>query len=130
DCGIVIVAQPAVLRAALGVQASYLVPANGGPGDPYEKVPELWRRARGIPVWAAVRSLGRDGVADLAGGRGPPAGAIPDGTETIDGARVLNDVVFAQVCVAFEDEERTRAVTAQLLSDETAWMSGSRWRGR
>ena len=130
DCGIVIVAQPAALRAALGVQASYLIPANGGPGDPYEKVPELSRRARGIPVWAALRSLGRDGVADLVDGLVRHARAIAAGIETIDGARVLNDVVFTQVCVAFEDDERTRAVTAQLLADGTAWMSGSRWRGR
>ncbi len=130
DCGIVIVAQPEALRAALGVQASYLIPANGGPGDPYEKVPELSRRARGIPVWAALRSLGRDGVADLVDGLVRHARAIAAGIEAIDGAQVLNDVVFTQVCVAFEDDERTRAVTAQLLADGTAWMSGSRWRGR
>ncbi len=43
---------------------------------------------------------------------------------------MLNDVVFTQVCVAFDDDEQTRAVTAQLLADGTAWMSGSRWRGR
>jgi glutamate/tyrosine decarboxylase-like PLP-dependent enzyme len=130
DCGIVIVAQPAALRAALGVQASYLIPAKGGPGDPYEKVPELSRRARGIPVWAALRSLGRDGVADLVDGLVRHARAIAAGIEAIDGAEVLNDVVFTQVCVAFEDGERTRAVTAQLLADGTAWMSGSRWHGR
>ena len=77
-----------------------------------------------------MRSLGRDGVADLVDGLVLHARAIADGIETIDGARVLNDVVFTQVCVAFEDDERTRAVTAQLLADGTAWMSGSRWRGR
>ena len=130
DCGIVIVAQPEALRAALGVHASYLIAANGGPGDPYEKVPELSRRARGIPVWAALRSLGRDGVADLVDRLAQHARAIAAGIEAIDGAQVLNDVVFTQVCVAFEDDERTRAVTAQLLADGTAWMSGSRWRGR
>ena len=130
DCGIVIVAQSEALRAALGVHASYLVAANGGPADPYEKAPELSRRARGIPVWAALRSLGRDGVADLVDGLVRHARAIAAGIEAIDGAQVLNDVVFTQVCVAFEDDERTRAVTAQLLADGTAWMSGSRWRGR
>jgi glutamate/tyrosine decarboxylase-like PLP-dependent enzyme len=130
DCGIVIVAQPAALRTALGVHTSYLVPASGGPADPYEKAPELSRRARGIPVWAALRSLGRDGVADLVDGLVRHARAIAAGIETIDGAQVLNDVVFTQVCVAFEDDERTRAVTAQLLADGTAWMSGSRWHGR
>ncbi|HEY5049276.1 MAG TPA: pyridoxal-dependent decarboxylase [Acidothermaceae bacterium] len=130
DCGIVMVARPAALRAALGVRASYLISSDGPVGDPDEKVPELSRRARGIPVWAALRSLGRDGVADLVDGLVRHARAIAAGLETIDGAQVLNDVVFTQVCVAFEDDERTRAVTAQLLADGTAWMSGSRWHGR
>ena len=130
DCGVVIVAQPVALRAALGVRASYLISAEGPTADPDEKAPELSRRARGVPVWAALRSLGRDGVADLVDGFVRHARAIAAGLETIEGAQVLNDVVFTQVCVAFEDDERTRAVTAQLLSDGTAWMSGSRWRGR
>jgi glutamate/tyrosine decarboxylase-like PLP-dependent enzyme len=130
DCGIVIVAQPAALRTALGVRASYLISSDGPVADPDEKVPELSRRARGIPVWAALRSLGRDGVADMVDGLVRHARAIAAGIEAIDGAQVLNDVVFTQVCVAFEDDERTRAVTAQLLADGTAWMSGSRWQGR
>jgi glutamate/tyrosine decarboxylase-like PLP-dependent enzyme len=124
------VARPEAVRAALGVQASYLIHANGGPGDPFEKVPELSRRARGIPVWAALRSLGRSGVADLVDGLVKNARAIAAGISEVEGAQVLNDVVFTQVCVAFEDDAQTRAVTAQLLADGTAWMSGSRWRGR
>jgi glutamate/tyrosine decarboxylase-like PLP-dependent enzyme len=107
-----------------------LISADGPTADPDEKVPELSRRARGIPVWAALRSLGRDGVAELVDGLVRHARAIAAGIEAIDGAQVLNDVVFTQVCVAFEDDERTRAITAQLLADGTAWMSGSRWRGR
>jgi glutamate/tyrosine decarboxylase-like PLP-dependent enzyme len=130
DCGIVIVAQPVALRAALGVQASYLISTDGPAGDPDEKTPELSRRARGIPVWAALRSLGRNGVADLVDGLVRHARAIAAGIETIEGAQVLNDVVFTQVCVAFDDDERTKAVTAQLLADGTAWMSGSKWHGR
>jgi glutamate/tyrosine decarboxylase-like PLP-dependent enzyme len=130
DCGIVIVAEPDALRAALGVRASYLISTDGPAGDPDEKVPELSRRARGIPVWAALRSLGRDGVADLVDGLVLHARAIAAGIEAIDGAQVLNDVVFTQVCVAFEDDERTKAITAELLADGTAWMSGSRWHGR
>lgn len=130
DCGVVIVAQPTALRAALGVRASYLISAEGPTADPDEKAPELSRRARGVPVWAALRSLGRNGVADMVDGFVRHARAIAAGIETIEGAEVLNDVVFTQVCVAFEDDERTRAITAQLLADGTAWMSGSRWRGR
>jgi len=130
DCGLAIVARPEPMRAALGVHASYLPSGTAGPGDPFEKVPELSRRARGIPAWAALRSLGRSGVADLVDGLVKNARAIAAGISEIEGARVLNDVVFTQVCVAFEDDAETLAVTAQLLADGTAWMSGSRWHGQ
>ena len=130
DCGIAIVARPAALRAAMGVQASYLVLAGPGSSDPFEKVPELSRRARGVPVWAALQSLGRSGVADLVERLARHAGDLAAGMAEIPGAEVLNDVVFTQVCVAFEDDSRTRDVTARLLADGTAWMSGSRWRNR
>ena len=58
------------------------------------------------------------------------ARAIAEGVAGIEGADVVNDVAFTQVCVAFEDDERTRAVTQRLIADGTTWMSGSRWRGR
>jgi glutamate/tyrosine decarboxylase-like PLP-dependent enzyme len=124
-----VVADPQPLQAAVSVRTSYLVRASDVP-DPFDKVPELSRRARGVPVWAALRSLGRTGVADLVEGLAAHARAIADGVADIPGAEVLNDVVFTQVCVSFGDDARTRAVTARLLADGTAWMSGSRWRGR
>jgi glutamate/tyrosine decarboxylase-like PLP-dependent enzyme len=130
DCGVAIVARPAALRSALGVHASYLVHASEGIADPLEKVPELSRRARGVPVWAALRSLGRSGVADLVERLVQHARALAGGIEHLDSARVLNDVVFTQVCASFGADERTRAVTERLLRDGTAWMSGSRWHGR
>jgi len=129
DCGIVVVADPGPLRAAMGSQASYLVRTEG-PGDPLEKVPELSRRARGVPVWAALRSLGRSGVADLVDRLHHTARSIAAGIASIQGAEVVNDVVFTQVCATFGDDQRTRDVTARLLADGTAWMSGSRWRDR
>ena len=130
DCGIAIVARPAALRAAMGIDASYLVLAGPGTSDPFGKVPELSRRARGVSVWAALQSLGRSGVADLVDRLAGHARALAAGIAEIPTAEVLNDVVFTQVCAAFENDERTREVTARLLSDGTAWMSGSRWRGR
>jgi glutamate/tyrosine decarboxylase-like PLP-dependent enzyme len=130
DCGVAIVARPDSLRAAMGAEASYLVLAGPGSSDPFEKVPELSRRARGVPVWAALQSLGRSGAVDLIDRLVEHARAMATGIAEIPGAEVLNDVVFTQVCVAFEDDERTRDVTARLLADGTAWMSGSRWRGR
>jgi glutamate/tyrosine decarboxylase-like PLP-dependent enzyme len=129
DCGVIIVTRPRTVRDAMGMPTNYMVNTEG-PGDPFDRVPELSRRARGVPVWAALRSLGRSGVADLVEGLATHARALAEGIATVPGAEILNDVVFTQVCVAFGSDERTRAVTARLLAEGTAWMSGSRWRGR
>jgi glutamate/tyrosine decarboxylase-like PLP-dependent enzyme len=130
DCGVAIVGRPAAMRAAMGVKASYLIHADEELGDPFERVPELSRRARGVPVWAALRSLGRNGVADLIDGMCANARALADGIAAIDGAEILNDVVYTQVCASFGEDARTREVTERLLAEGDAWMSGSRWRGR
>jgi glutamate/tyrosine decarboxylase-like PLP-dependent enzyme len=130
DCGIAIVARRAALHAAMGVHASYLVRADHGIGDPLENVPELSRRARGVPVWAALRSLGRQGVESLVDGLAAHARQIASGIADIHDAEILNEVVFTQVSAAFGDDTRTREVTARLLADGTAWMSGSRWHDR
>jgi len=128
DCGIAIVARPAALRGALGMQADYLIPDAAG--DPLEKVPEMSRRARGVPVWAVLQSLGRTGVAELVDRLVSSAQAIAAGIATIDGVEILNDVVFTQTCFAVGDDERTRAVMRHILDDGVTWMSGSRWAGR
>jgi glutamate/tyrosine decarboxylase-like PLP-dependent enzyme len=127
DCGIAIVTDRVALRSALGAHASYLITDDSGPGDPLEKVPEFSRRARGVPVWATLRSLGRTGVADLVERLVRHAQALAEGIATIEGARVLNDVDYTQVCVSFGDDGRTRDVVARLIADGTVWMSGSRW---
>jgi glutamate/tyrosine decarboxylase-like PLP-dependent enzyme len=130
DCGIAVVADPIAIRSTFGAHASYLIADTSGPGDPFEKVPEFSRRARGVPVWAALRSLGRSGVADLVEGLTRNAQALAKGIGDIPGASVLNDVVYTQVCSRFGDDSRTRAVTARLIADGTVWMSGSRWRNQ
>jgi glutamate/tyrosine decarboxylase-like PLP-dependent enzyme len=130
DCGIAIVADRSALRAALGAHASYLIQDQSGPGDPLEKVPEFSRRARGVPVWAALQSLGRSGVAELVERLVQHARALAAGMATIDGAQVLNDVDYTQVCVSFGDDARTRDVVARLIRGGTVWMSGSRWHDR
>ena len=127
DCGISVVARPRAVRSAMGVHASYLVHATEA-GDPLELVPELSRRARGVPVWAALRSLGSDGVAELVDGLASHARSLAVGIAAVPGASILNDVVFTQVCASFGSDERTAEVTARLLADGTTWMSGSRWR--
>ncbi|WP_426592850.1 pyridoxal phosphate-dependent decarboxylase family protein [Cellulomonas sp. McL0617] len=129
DCGVAIVARPESLRRAFGMQAEYFA-AFADEGDPQEKVPELSRRARGVPVWAALRSLGRSGVADLVDRLALRARQIADGLAGIEGAEILNDVVFTQVSVAFGSDERTRRVGEALIADGGTWMSGSHWQGR
>lgn len=130
DCGVAIVAHPRALRSAFGVRASYLVSDESGSGDPSEKVPELSRRARGVPVWAVLRSLGRSGVADLVARLADRAKAMAEGLDRLSGAEVLNDVVYTQVCAAFGDDDRTRQVCERVIAEGTSWMSGSRWRDR
>ncbi|MFD0141367.1 MULTISPECIES: pyridoxal phosphate-dependent decarboxylase family protein [unclassified Streptomyces] len=128
DCGLAIVRDPSALRAAMGLRGDYLIQHELG--DPIDKVPELSRRGRAFPVWAALRSLGRSGVADLVERLCRHATAFADGIAGIDGATVLNDVVFTQVCAEFGDDARTERVLARLLDDGTTWISGSTWHGR
>jgi glutamate/tyrosine decarboxylase-like PLP-dependent enzyme len=128
DCGIAIVRDPAAVKAAMGMHGDYLI--HDEAGDPFEKVPELSRRARSVPVYAVLAALGRQGVADLVERMAGHAAAFAREIAEIPGAEVLNDVVFTQVCVTFGDDDRTREVVARLLADGEAWMSGSLWRGR
>jgi glutamate/tyrosine decarboxylase-like PLP-dependent enzyme len=129
DCGVAIIARPGVARAALGAQTSYLI-RDGEASDPYDMTPEMSRRARGVPVWAALRQLGRSGVVALVDGLAANARALASGLSALPGVEVLNDVVFTQVSLSFGSDERTRAVTAALIADGAVWMSGSRWQGR
>jgi glutamate/tyrosine decarboxylase-like PLP-dependent enzyme len=130
DCGIAIVAERGAARSALGAHTSYLIQEAGAPADPFELVPEMSRRGRGIPVWAALRSLGRSGMIALVDGLAANARALATGLEALPGVEVLNDVVFTQVSLAFGTDERTREVTRRLIEDGAVWMSGSRWRDR
>ena len=127
DCGIAIVRDPAALRAAMGMHGDYLIQDAT---DPCDKVPELSRRARSVPVWAVLAALGRQGVADLVERMARHAATFAREIAAIPGAEVLNDVVFTQVCVSFGDDDRTRDVVARMLADGEAWMTGSMWRGR
>jgi glutamate/tyrosine decarboxylase-like PLP-dependent enzyme len=128
DCGIAIVADRDALRAAMAMGGDYII--RDAAGDPFETVPESSRRARALPVWAVLRSLGRSGVTSLIDGLCANAALFASGVAALDGARVENDVVFTQVCATFGSDSRTREVTRRLLADGTAWMSGSRWRGK
>ena len=128
DCGLAFVRDEAAMRAAMGMQGDYLI--RSGELEPLDKVPESSRRARALPVWAVLRSLGRRGVAEMVEGFCTHAQRFAEGVRTIPDAEVLNDVVFTQVCVSFGSDERTLAVVEAMLRDGTAWTTGSRWRDR
>jgi glutamate/tyrosine decarboxylase-like PLP-dependent enzyme len=128
DCGVAIVARRDIQQAAFGMHTSYLI--NDDLGDPFERVPEFSRRARGVPAWAAIRSLGRSGVIGLVDGMVANARALAEGLAKLPGVEVLNDVVFTQVCLSFGSDERTREVTAKLIANGEVWMSGSHWQDR
>jgi glutamate/tyrosine decarboxylase-like PLP-dependent enzyme len=131
DSGLAFTRHPASHRAAFAAQASYLVQsASDGPRDPDDWVPELSRRARGFAVWAALRSLGRSGVADLVDRCCAHARRFADQLGAVDGVEILNDVVLNQVLVRFGTSgEHTDEVIRRVQADGTCWLSGTEWRG-
>jgi glutamate/tyrosine decarboxylase-like PLP-dependent enzyme len=128
DSGIAIVADAEAMYAAMGVHAAYLIQDERP--DPMSTVPEFSRRARGFTVWAALRSLGRRGVAEMVERLCSHARRFAAGLAELDGVRVVNDVVFTQVCVSFGTDEVTRKVATRLLQDGAAWMTPSTWHGQ
>jgi len=127
DSGIVLVRDPHALRRAMSVSASYLPPSARR--DPLDFTPELSRRARGVEVWAALRSLGRAGIADLVERTCRHATHFARGLEAA-GHCVLNEVVLNQVLVSFGDDEITRRVIEAVQRDGTCWCGGTRWQGQ
>lgn len=128
DNGLAIVADGEALYAAMSEHAPYLIQDERP--DPFFTVPEFSRRARGFTVWAALRSLGRTGVAEMVERLCSRAQRFADGLAALDGVEVLNDVVYTQVCAAFGADEVTREVARRLLAEGTAWMTPSIWHGR
>jgi glutamate/tyrosine decarboxylase-like PLP-dependent enzyme len=129
DSGLAIVAHPAAHIAAMGVTAPYLIQDEAVP-DPLSFVPEFSRRARGFAVWAALRQLGRSGVAEMIEGCCSHARRLADGFAAMEGVEILNDVVLNQVLVSFGDDETTRSVVEQGLADGTAFATGTVWKDR
>jgi glutamate/tyrosine decarboxylase-like PLP-dependent enzyme len=97
--------------------------------DPFDYVPEFSRRARGFTIWAALRSLGRDGAADLVDRCCALARRFADRLTREPGVEILNDVVLNQVLVRFTSDERTRDVIARVQDDGTCWLGGTTWHG-
>ena len=131
DCGVAIVRHAAAHRAAMTSGAAYLIQTAGAERDNFEWVPEFSRRARALPAYAALRTLGRDGVAALVTRGAALARRMAERLAAAPGVAVLNDVVLNQVLVRFGDsDERTRAVVSGVQEEGTCWLSGTTWRGR
>ncbi|HYC33913.1 MAG TPA: aminotransferase class V-fold PLP-dependent enzyme [Gemmatimonadales bacterium] len=128
DSGIMFCRHPAAVRAAMTLhRAAYLI--QGERREPYIYTPEASRRARGIEVWAALRSLGRDGVADLVERTCRLACRFADRLGAA-GFEILNEVVLNQVMVSFGPPERTNRIIAGIQADGTCWCGGTVWQGR
>ena len=130
DSGLVLCAHPDAHRAAMSVRASYLIHDEQGERDALEFNPEFSRRARGFAVYAAIRALGREGIAEVVERCCAMAHRFAD-TLAANGVAILNDVVLNQVLVRFEnDDELTRKVVRAVQQEGTAWMSGTTWQGK
>jgi len=127
DSGLAFVRDASALRASMAIHAAYLPRAEQR--IPSDYTPELSRRARGVDVWMALRTLGRSGLADLLDRTCRHARRFAEGLSGA-GHEVLNDVVLNQVLVAFGDAETTDRVIAGIQEDGTCWCGGTTWQGR
>ncbi len=142
DSGISIVRDVAAHHAAMTLGASYYVETAGAERDPYNWVAESSRRARGFPIYAAIRELGRDGIAAMVDRCCAIARRMADGLRDAPGVTILNDVVLNQVLVRFAPPSTdgtppdaaaidafTREVIAAVQADGTCWLGGTTWHG-
>jgi glutamate/tyrosine decarboxylase-like PLP-dependent enzyme len=135
DSGVVIVNDPESHRQAMTIAAPYLVQAGGSERNPFDYVPEASRRSRGFAVWAALRSLGRQGIAELVERCCVLARRFADRLRGEPGVEILNDVVLNQVLVRFHPSDGgdadafTHEVVARVQADGTCWLGGTTWHG-
>jgi glutamate/tyrosine decarboxylase-like PLP-dependent enzyme len=127
DCGIALVRSREAMHRAMSIAGSYLM--LGERRDPIDVTPDASRRARGLDVWVALKSLGRSGLSNLIERNCRQARTLAEGLREA-GVEVLNDVVLNQVVVAFDDDERTARVIAAVQESGECWFGATMWRGR
>ena len=127
DSGFVFVKNQESLFSAVAASAAYLPEMNKR--DPFQFVPEMSRESRGIPVWAALKSLGKKGLAGLIESSCARAKQFADGLRSA-GYTILNDVVLNQVLVSFGDSATTLEVIKKIQADGTCWCGGTTWQGQ
>jgi glutamate/tyrosine decarboxylase-like PLP-dependent enzyme len=129
DCGIVLCRNPERLAETMALDPAGYLDAESGEWEPEYASMDMSRRARGVEVWAALRALGREGVAELI--EGTCQGAELFAARLADaGYEILNDVVLNQVLVSFGGDEETQRVIEGVQREGTCWMSGTTWHGR
>lgn len=127
DCGIALVRDPETLRGAMSLEASYL--PLGARREPSDFNPELSRRARGVELWAGLRSLGSAGMAALVERTCAHAQRFANGLRAA-GYKILNDVVINQVLVSFGSAEKTLHTINRIQKDGTCWCGPTVWQGQ
>lgn len=127
DSGLAFVRDPSALRAAMAQSAAYYI--AGEQREPMYYTPETSRRARGVEIWAALRTLGRGGLADLIERTCRHAARFASGLSAA-GYEVLNDVVLNQVLVSFGSDQETQRVIRAVQEEGTCWCGGTVWHGR
>jgi glutamate/tyrosine decarboxylase-like PLP-dependent enzyme len=127
DSGLIFVRDASHLRDAMTVTAEYL--PRAGRREPCHYTPEMSRRARAVEIWAALKSLGRSGLADLIERNCRLAARFADGLRRA-GYSVLNDVVLNQVLVSFGSAENTKRVVAEVQQEGVCWCGGTEWHGQ
>jgi glutamate/tyrosine decarboxylase-like PLP-dependent enzyme len=131
DTAFVFCADPEPHVASMSFTAAYLVGhGEGEERSPSDYVAESSRRARGFAAWAALRELGRDGLAELVDRCCALARRFGEQLAEIDGVEIGNEIVLNQALASFGSDERTAAVIAGVQRDGTCWMGGTTWRGR
>lgn len=128
DCGLAFVRDPLALQSAMAITAEYLL-TQTEQRNPSDFTPELSRRARGVEVWAALRSLGRAGLAEMFERNCAQARRFAEKLSA-GGCEILNDVVLNQVLVAFGDAGKTKRVIQAIQDEGTCWAGVTVWQGR
>ena len=128
DSGLAFVRDYQALKSAMAITAEYL-PDQGSRRNPSDFTPELSRRARGVEVYAALKSLGASGLARMIERNCAQARRFAEGLKAA-GFEILNDVVLNQVVVSFGDAERTRKVIDAIQQDGTCWAGVTVWQGK
>jgi len=127
DSGLAFVRKAAALKSAMSLTAAYL--PQGEHREPSQYTPELSRRARGVEIWAALKSLGRSGLADLIERNCRMARRFAE-VLSQGGCEILNEVALNQVLVSFGDAARTRQVIERVQRDGACWCGPTEWHGR